>query len=157
MPMLPAEFIHFLYKAKLATYAGQSDDASVVPALLDSKQLEYRDGEFFYRDIYVGMLRFVGQEIVYLSNQAVWSMCNAGGLINYNDPNLAKPIYRFLRQALLNVSPELPLRGPKTFKDCDMLYNCSCQGSLQAFNGIETIAQKSTLLYELHFSGGYLA
>ena len=54
----------FLRHAKLATYAAQGDDASVAPLLGGSKQLEYRDGDWLYRDIYFGMLRFVGQEVV---------------------------------------------------------------------------------------------
>jgi hypothetical protein len=59
----------FLFAAKQATYAAQGDAASVPPALPDTRQLEYADGDFLYRDIYVGMFRFVGQEIVYLSGR----------------------------------------------------------------------------------------
>lgn len=58
------ELERFLFLAKSATDAAQGDAASVAPLLADSKQLEYRDGPLLYRDIYVGMVRFVGQEIV---------------------------------------------------------------------------------------------
>jgi hypothetical protein len=37
----------------------------VTPLVPGSKQLEYRDGEYLYRDIYVGMAYFVGQEVVF--------------------------------------------------------------------------------------------
>ena len=50
----PPGFAQFLRSAKAATYAAQGDDASVTPVLPDSRQLEYRDGTFLYRDIYVG-------------------------------------------------------------------------------------------------------
>ncbi|MBI4987914.1 MAG: hypothetical protein HZC23_03740 [Rhodocyclales bacterium] len=76
----PPGFAQFLRSAKAATYAAQGDDASVTPVLPDSRQLEYRDGAFLYRDIYVGMFRFVGQEVVYQNDRAVWSTSYAGGL-----------------------------------------------------------------------------
>ena len=53
-----------LLQAKRATYAGQGDEATVTPLVPGSKQLEYRDGDYLYRDIYLGMAYFVGQEVV---------------------------------------------------------------------------------------------
>jgi hypothetical protein len=41
--------VEFIQKAKLATYATQGDEATLSPMLPDSKQLEYREGEFLYR------------------------------------------------------------------------------------------------------------
>lgn len=75
------DFVEFLRSAKLATYAAQGDDASVPPLLPDSKQLEFSKGSYVYRDIYVGMLGFVGQEVVYLDSRAAWSMAYSGGLL----------------------------------------------------------------------------
>ena len=112
MPTSLSELAQFLRAAKSATYAAQGDEASVVPVLPDSKQLEYRAGDFLYRDIYVGMFRFVGQEIVYRTHRAVWSMSYAGGLSESVSQGSARSIYAFLRQALLDAPPELPLRGP---------------------------------------------
>ena len=94
------DLARFLFAAKQATYAAQGDSASVTPLLSDSKQLEYREGKFFYRDIYVGMFRFVGQEVVYFSNRAVWSMSYSGGLCPGVQLASAGPAYLFLRQAL---------------------------------------------------------
>lgn len=73
------QFVDFLLEAKRATYAGQSDEATVAPLVPASKQLEYRDGDYLYRDIYFGMAYFVGQEVVFHREQ-VWSMsCVASG------------------------------------------------------------------------------
>ena len=55
---------HFLLQAKRQTYASRGDSATVTPLVPGTKQLEYYAGLFFYRDIYVGMAYFVGQEIV---------------------------------------------------------------------------------------------
>lgn len=88
----PPGLVEFLRAAKAATYAAQGDDASVPPALPDSKQLEFRDGPFLYRDIYLGMFRFVGQEVVYLADRALWSMSYAGGLAPGVAQSAGRPI-----------------------------------------------------------------
>jgi hypothetical protein len=59
------KFLDFLIKAKKATYASQGDNASVTPLLEGSRQLEFQEGHFLYRDIYFGMSYFACQEIVY--------------------------------------------------------------------------------------------
>jgi hypothetical protein len=46
----------FLVTAKRKTYAGLDDDATVAaPLLRGSRQLEYREHDLHYRDIYFGM------------------------------------------------------------------------------------------------------
>ena len=146
----------FLLAAKSATYAAQGDAAAVEPLLADSKQLEYRDGPLLYRDIYVGMFRFVGQETVYRSGQAVWSMSYAGGLGAGANRDLTESIYAHLRKALLGAPASLPLRGPAVFDDGSLRYTCAINGSLGGFHGVESILHKGSLVYELRFSGGSL-
>ncbi|MBT3067522.1 DUF5680 domain-containing protein [Rhodoferax sp. U11-2br] len=157
MSTLPHEFGRFLRTAKTATYAAQGDQASVAPVLQDAKQLEYGEGRFLYRDIYFGMLRFVGHEVVYSGGSAIWSMGYAGGLSPDVAPDSAQPIYAFLRKALLDPNEIIPIRGPSTLQSDDMLYTCQVKGSLEWFHGSETIAKNGLPLYELRFSGGCLA
>ena len=156
-PNFPPGFVEFLRAAKAATYAAQGDDASVASVLSDSKQLEFRDGAFLYRDIYVGMFRFVGQEVVYRGERALWSMSYAGGLQQGVVPSAARPVYALLRRALLAPPPELPVRGPREFNAEPMRYTCTWQGSLQWFHGSESILQDGRGVYALRFSGGMLA
>lgn len=151
------QLARFVHAAKTTTYAAQGDDASVEVALPDSKQLEYRDGEYFYRDIYVGMFRFVGQEIVYYADRAIWSMSYAGGLVHGVGHHTAKPVYAFLRSALLAAPPDAPLRGPSLLEGGGMRYVCQWHGSLEQFHGVERVTQGSASLYELRFAGGILA
>src|SRR5215469_175472 len=73
-------FVAFLLRAKRATYAGQDDEATLTPLVPRSRQLEYRDGDYLYRDIYFGMAYFVGQEVVSWRGEPVWSMSYAGGV-----------------------------------------------------------------------------
>jgi hypothetical protein len=147
------EFLAFLRSAKLATYAAQGDDASVPPLLPSSKQLEYSRGLYLYRDIYVGMFGFVGQEVVYLDGQASWSMAYSGGLVPGVPDAEASSIYRALRAALCAVPEMLPLRGPATFEYQGLSYVCAAAGGIECFHGRESLARQGRLMYELHFSG----
>lgn len=156
LPCPETELIDFLRQAKHATYASVGDSATVPTLLAGTKQLEYRSGDFFYRDIYAGMLRFVGQEIVYFRDKPIWSMCYSGGTLSNVAVNEISAIYAFLRQALRHVPAELPLRGPKDFAEPPYCYVCETIGTIEQFHGQEHIASDATLLYELHYCGSTL-
>ena len=114
-----ARLSEFLVDAKRKTYAGLDDDATVLaPMLPGSKQLEYRDLDLSYRDIYFGMRFFVGQETVQVGQHVVWSMSYAGGVAaTVVDRNEFLSIYAFLRQALLAIRDDRPFRGPPQFEN----------------------------------------
>jgi hypothetical protein len=148
---------HFLLQAKRHTYASQGDDATVVRLVPGTKQLEYRDGLFFYRDIYVGMAYFVGQEIVSYQDHPVWSMSYAGGVHStVQDRAEVRAIYAFLRLALRQGTVAQPYRGPAVVRDGPYVYTNQSHGTLEAFWGHERITGNMQLVYELHYSGGVL-
>jgi hypothetical protein len=89
-------FVGFLLQAKRATYAAVGDDAAVAPLVPGSKQLEYRAGDYLYRDIYLGMPFFVGQEVVAHRDRPVWSMSYAGGMRRPSPDADARAVYAFL-------------------------------------------------------------
>lgn len=148
---------HFLVKAKRNTYASQGDDASVQPLLNGSKQLEYRDGDYFYRDIYFGAAFFIGQEVVEFQNHPIWSMVYSGGVTfptaNWDETG---PIYRFLQQALRLVDTKLPYRGPNLFESGKYIFKNESEGSLDCFRGKEVILMDGQKVYELQYSGGII-
>lgn len=144
----------FLASAKRGTYASLGDSASVTPLLPGSLQLEYVDEPWLYRDIYVGMSRFIGQEIVYFSGKAVWSMSYAGGLTAALKTTDVGSIYDFLRKALRQIDPRRPFRGPAILEEDDLVYACRSVGTVMAFHGTESIRRRGSLVYELRFSGG---
>ena len=149
--------LDFLVDAKRKTYASQGDDASVTPLLSGSRQLEYRIGSFFYRDIYFGVSYFVGQETVYKDEQPHWSMSYAGGVdrsITAHED--VRKIYAFLRSALRQVSKEHVFRGPAEYTDGIFKYRNAYQGNFNAFHGDENITQDDEIVYTLHYSGGVL-
>lgn len=145
----------FLVEAKRNTYASQSDDASVQPILNGSKQLEYRNGDYFYRDIYFGSAFFVGQETVEFENRSIWSMVYSGGVIIPNaDWDSIGPIYGFLRQALRLVDAKSIYRGPAHFKSGNYIFKNEYEGTLDCFHGKEIILMDGQKVYELRYNGG---
>jgi hypothetical protein len=149
--------VHFLLQAKRHTYASQGDDATVAAVVPGAKQLEYRDGLFFYRDLYVGMAYFVGQEIVSYQDHPVWSMSYAGGVIPaVRDGAEMRAIYAFLRLALRQGTGTQPYRGPAVVRGGSYVYTNQSHGTLEAFWGHECITDNTQHVYELHYSGGCL-
>lgn len=151
------ELIHFLLHAKRQTYAAQDDEASAAPLLSGSKQLEYYEAPFFYRDIYFGMASFVGQETVYFRERPIWAMSYAGGTLpTISDPHEIHHIYTFLRQALQQVVYERPFRGPQRYHVDPYRYLDSTQGDITRFRGEEIIMNGDKRIYELRYAGSLL-
>jgi hypothetical protein len=151
-----SDLLHFLIQAKKETYAAQGDDATVTPLLEGSRQLEYRAGDYLYRDIYYGMAYFVGQETVYYKNIPLWSMAYSGGVDKQYGIDKVREIYAFLRQAMREVSYENPYRGPLEFKVDDFEYFDFNKGAIEEFSGHEKIVLKGKQVYYLNYSGGYI-
>ncbi len=150
--MTDEQLAAFLVQAKRATYAAREDEA-VVPALLPaSHQLEYRLGDFLYRDIYFGSAYFVGQETVYEGETALWAMGYAGGMTNPAEDMQAA--YQFLRFALRQADTANPYRGPGLIRDSGYQYTSQTNGTLENFWGVERISRSRGILYELHYHGG---
>nr|WP_283163371.1 DUF5680 domain-containing protein [Sporolactobacillus mangiferae] len=147
-------FLDFLVEAKKKSYASQGDDASVEPKLEGSQQLEFQNGDFFYRDIYFGMSYFIGQETVYYQEKPIWSMVYSGGVNSKQDIKDARTIYSFLRKAMREVNLDTPFRGPKQFTEGNFIYSDSHEGSIELFKGIENISFRDEKVYRLSYSGG---
>jgi hypothetical protein len=153
-----AVFLSFLLQAKRRTYAGQGDAAAVTPLVPGSIQLEYREGDYSYRDIYFGMTYFVGQEVVSVGDAAVWSMSYAGGVtFSPADISQARTIYAFLRQALLLCTEAEPYRGPARHTRESLTYTNASHGGLDAFWGVEEILRGGDKVYQLRYAGGFIA
>jgi Domain of unknown function (DUF5680) len=149
--------LNFVLQAKRRTYASQGDEASLPPLLAGTKQLEYRDGLFFYRDIYVGTAYFVGQEIVSHQNHPVWSMSYAGGVVpTVTEQAEIRVIYACLRLALRQSTVDQPYRGPVVVRQGPYAYTNQSQGSMAAFWGHELLTDDTQPVYELRCSGGVL-
>ena len=148
-------FIDFLIRAKRNTYAAQGDESSVEPVLIGSKQLEYKEGLLFYRDIYFGFVAFVGQEVVYNNMSPIWSMVYAAKTYKeYESIVKINEIYRFLRITLREIPRKTPYRGPLEGNSGDFRYINKVKGDIPGFDGVEKIYFKGKLVYKLDYSGG---
>jgi hypothetical protein len=58
------EFLAFLLRAKLKTYAtgGEGNERDFEDG---TREMSYREGDFFYRDRYFGSNPFIGEEVVW--------------------------------------------------------------------------------------------
>jgi len=145
----------FLVHAKRHTYAAGDNDAEVTPVLSGSRQLEYREGDLLYRDIYFGEAYFVGQETVYEGPAPVWAMAYAGGPLP-DSPLAVADLYEFLRAVLRRVPEDRPYRGPHDWTEGSLTYSNRTQGDVWRFRGTETITQKEKVFYRLEYGGGLL-
>jgi hypothetical protein len=148
----------FLVEAKRRTYAGLDDDATVSARIFPgSKQLEYREHDLSYRDIYFGMMYFVGQEVVEADERVIWSMSYAGGLSpGITDRGEVLAIYAFLRKGLLGIQADRPFRGPPLFEEGPFRYVSTPDGDISEFRGKEQIYQSGTRVYGLRYNGGII-
>ena len=144
----------FLLRAKRATYAAQGDDATVTPLLPGSRQLEYREGDLLYRDIYVGLAAFAGLETVYRTSVVHWSMAYAGGVVAGASDTQTRQVYAFLREALKRGTAEAPFRGPARHETFGYEYVNEWRGAVEEFSGAELIRRDGAVVYQLTYAGG---
>jgi len=146
----------FLVEAKRRTYAGLDDDATVsTPVFPGSRQLEYREHDLSYRDIYFGMAYFAGQEVVQVGERVIWSMSYAGGVSSgVIERSEILAIYAFLRKCLLAVPADKPFRGPQLFEEAHLRYVNVSEGNISEFHGEEQIYRSGARVYGLRYSGG---
>jgi hypothetical protein len=146
----------FLRDAKRNTYAAEGG-AQCVKALLDgSRQLEFRQGPFLYRDIYFGTAFFSGIETVSVPEGPLWTMAYAGGIRDPIDDYQVQDVYRFLREALRTCPVSNPYRGAEEFQNGEFRYDNHHQGQIDRFSGSERITWRHQEVYTLSYAGGFL-
>jgi hypothetical protein len=142
----------FLIKARTQTYAGS--DGTVKAALEGSKQLEYRDGDWFYRDVfYTGKNAFDGIEAVFYKNKPIFSMSYYG---NWGEMT-EEEIDQILRGALIS-NPETRLSTEIEWKKDKFIYTCvpDFSDDIERVGGAESISKDGEQIYEFYYAGGVL-
>ncbi len=143
----------FLLEARTKTYAGNG--GKVKPILKDSKQLEYKKENWFYRDIYyVGNGIFVGIETIYLKNKAVWSMSYYGNFKKITE----REIDSILRVALLENWNTARIWKQVKWERGNYKYICTpdFKGSVKKMAGLERILKNKKEVYKFFYAGGIL-
>lgn len=143
----------FLVKAKINTYASSGEGGEKI--LADgSKEFEFVEKGFRYRDRYFGFNPFIGQEVVFQNKKIVWGMNYYGRVVSKVVP--PKQIYQFLQEALKKVPQSKPFRGPQRFKRDNFQYFNKVKGTVEKFEGEEKIFYKGKLVYRLVYHGGII-
>jgi hypothetical protein len=145
------ELVEFLIKAKLHGYAsaGERNETTLDDG---GKQLTYSEGPYQYRDRYFGFNPFIGEEVVWQDGRIVWGMNFYGAVLD--ETISAGAMYRFLQQAMRQVQPDRPYRGPEYFRTGDWEYCDASRGTVERFTGVETIRYQGREVYRLEYQGG---
>ncbi len=146
----------FLVRAKTTTYAGGGEE--VPPEKVerpDHKELEHREGNWVYRDSYVGFYAAPGSEYVRINGIKIWSMSYSGGMTPeyVGNEEFAKKTYDFLKKALSKMEVSRPFRGPNHFKEGDFEYFDKSEGDLTRFRGEEKITFKGKEVFSQDYIG----
>lgn len=147
----------FLVKAKTQTYA--SVDSQEIKAERPlHKELEFEEGEFYYRDSYTGFFQAPGMEEVRLGKEGktIWTMAYSGGMLPkfHEDIEFAKKVFAFLKKVLGLVAENFPFRGPKEFEEEDWRYVNKIEGNIKRFKGHEKIFFKGKEVFNQDYIGG---
>lgn len=138
--------VAFLCKAKRNGYAAHAPEQR--PSRPASHDIHYSDGDFLYIDSYLGGERFSGEEAVWYKEKPVWAMNFSGRVLGQNFSG------DFLKEALSNITEDLPFRGPLVHRNGDNSYHCSINGGFEWFQGHEEIFCVGERVYECYFHGG---
>ena len=138
--------ITFLLRAKRATYAGHG--AQMAPSRPASHDLEYREGDLYYLDAYLGGEKFGGEEALWVGGTPVWCMNYVGRVVAQGFSG------DFLKEALAAVPRDRPFRGPQLYQHGAQSYHCLVSGDFDWFEGYEEIFTDGVKVYECRFHGG---
>ena len=145
---------NFLIEAKKQTYA-KENIKKCVSTRKGSYDYEYSSNNMIYHDTYFGGTSFMGEEVVYLSDDTpIWGMNYYGITL---DSSLSEEVVdKALRPALMKVGKDdiLPVRGPKEYINGEYKYVFDVSGNLENFEGEETIYKDNNKVYVLKCNGG---
>ncbi len=141
-------FLKFLVTAKQATYSAKK--GKVESCRLASHDYKYEEDKYMYHDTFLGSDMFAGEESVYENQIPIYSMNYYGRVLN--------DIFsgEFLKEALTQVTCDLPYRGPVLYKKGHYTYTMQVNGDYTFFNGREDIFYNDIKVYECVFHGGIL-
>jgi hypothetical protein len=145
----------FLVKAKLSTYAS-GKARKLKPQRPGFEEFQFSQKEWSYRDSYAGHYAATGQEVVRFKNRPVWSMSYSGGMAKefHGSAEFTEQTFKFLREALSQVTEAKPFRGPEHFIRGEFGYINHAYGSMASFNGIEVITHKGREVFRQYYIGG---
>ena len=151
------QLYEFLIEAKKQTYAN-ANVKKVDSSREGSHDYHYQNDKMTYHDTYFGGTMFMGEEVVYYTDETpIWGMNYYG--ITIDETLSEEAMDKALRPALMAVGEDedvIPVRGPKNYKNGEYEYSFLVKGNLDCFEGTETIYKGKTKVYELKCHGGII-
>ena len=147
------KLLSFLIEARTNTYANAG--GKVEPAFAGATQLEYKEGDWLYRDFYnLGNGIFMGLETVYFENKPIWSGSYYGNFKGMTE----REIDDILRQALIENKDKTRLWHSVTWEKDGFKYVCEPDGagSIDEATGLEEIYKGKEKVYFLFYAGGII-
>lgn len=138
-------------RAKAATYVGGGQ--KVASSRLGSHDLEWSDGHWRYRDSYFGGTDFIGQEVMWLRGEPVWSMSYYGHILK---PTLidAARAGETIKAALSTLYGDNRFLGGFEWTGPHGRYVDVSLGDVSRFHGREVILVDGVEAYALDYFGG---
>lgn len=147
------QLLQFLLKARTKTYAGGG--GKVQPVFNGSTQLEHKEGDWFYRDLYyTGNEIFMGLEAIHYQGKPVWAMSYYGNYKGMTEEEIDK----ILRSALLANWQDTRIWKYVEWEKNGYKYICQpdFEGSIEELAGVEKISKKGKEVYKFHYAGGLI-
>ncbi|AZP42436.1 MULTISPECIES: DUF5680 domain-containing protein [Enterobacterales] len=147
----------FLIKANRFLY--RNPENVIIKSLTggDMKVIEYNDGGYTYRNYFTEGRNIYGQVIISFKKFPIWVMQYQGGATNDRIDEITIRKMKSLSMKNQGLADELyPIRGPRENKFSGFFYSNTLFGSIQKFQGQETIQFNDETYYSLILSGGVL-
>ena len=143
----------FIVRAKAASYVGNGERAP--SSRSSSHDLRYQDGAWSYLDSYFGGRDFIGEEVVFLNDNAVWAM-NYYGRILRADLITPTQAGQVIKASLSKMYAESRFLGGFENQVESFVYIDTSDGDTACFRGREIILRGEDITYELLYHGGVI-
>lgn len=148
-----SELAEFIVEGHMRGWAAEGSE--IEPIFPGMKSIYYQRGSWEYRDNYFDYFRAPGFTVISQDNKPVWMMAYFGAGITPRYEQIAKPAFAFLRRALMQVTPDMPFRGPSEYKEKDWAYRFKLvRGSIEDFLWEEEILSDGDLVFAQTGGGG---
>lgn len=142
---------NFIIKAKSSCYVG--DGVVAASCRTDSHDLEFTGGKLKYLDSYFGGTNFLGQEVVWRNDKAVWALNYYGYIV---EPKLinSEQAGDIIKQSLSLLYKENRFLGGFEHNVGEYIYRDTNSGDVNRFMGTELILLNGQRVYQLDYHGG---
>lgn len=139
------ELSEFIVEANRETWA--ADKGEIEPMRPGDKTHEYKRGPWWLVDTYSGYFQAPGLTVIRYKDTPSWNMYYGGRGMNPHYFDITKDTFQFLREALMQVTPSLPIRGPEHYSRGEWSYIFKSSGDLENCTWNETVWKKGKRLF----------